>query len=150
MTRPDQTDEMILAALSEEARRQAAADAAELPRPGAWHRLEERRAAPRARGLRWWRGSVVLGAAASAALVLLGFGVFGVHAWRSGRALTYDVGGGAVEESGYIRGAAETGSAVRFSDGTRVNLGAGARLSVMTPGAHGARLRVDEGERTSR
>jgi hypothetical protein len=144
VTRPDQTDEMILSAISAEARRQAAADAAELPRPGAWHRLEQRRAAPRERlrGAHWWTARLVLGGAC-AALVLLGFGV---HSWRSGRALTYDVGGGAVAESGYIRGAAETGSAVRFSDGTRVDLGAGARMSVVAPGAHGARLRVDEGE----
>jgi ferric-dicitrate binding protein FerR (iron transport regulator) len=143
VTRPDETDEMILSALSQEARRQAAADAADLPRPGAWHRLEERRGAPRAHGLRWWTGGVVLGAAACAVLVFL---VLGIHTWRSARALTYDVGGGAVEEGGYIRGATATGSAVRFSDGTQVDLGAGARMSVVAPGAHGARLRVDEGE----
>src|SRR5580692_5912289 len=134
---------MILSALSEEARRQAATDAADLPRPGAWHRLEQRRAAPRAPGFRWWTTGIALGVAACAAFVLLGWGV---HGWRAGRTLTYDVGGGAIEESGYIRGAAETGSAVRFSDGTRIDLGAGARVSVVAPGAHGARLRVDEGE----
>jgi FecR protein len=142
VTRPDETDEMILSALSEEARRQAATDAADLPRPGAWHRLEQRRAAPRKSGFRWTTG-IALGVAACAAFVFLGWGV---HGWRAGRTLTYDVGGGAIEESGYIRGAAETGSAVRFSDGTQIDLDAGARVSVVAPGAHGARLRVDEGE----
>ena len=38
MTRLD--DKALIAALSEEARRVAAADAAGEPAPGAWHRLE--------------------------------------------------------------------------------------------------------------
>ena len=118
MNRPDDTDARILAALSEEARRLAAADAAELPRPGAWHRLEYRRARPRGRGLRWWAAGLGL-CAASAAVV------FGLHNWRSGRALTFDVGGGAIVESGYIRGAANAGAPVQFSDGTRIDSGGG-------------------------
>ena len=138
MNRPDDADARILSALSEEARRLAAADAADLPRPGAWHRLEHRRAQPRGRGLRWWAAGLGL-CAASAAVV------FGLHSWRSGRALTFDVGGGAIVESGYIRGAANTGAPVQFSDGTRIDLAAGARMSVVAPGPHGARLRVDEG-----
>ena len=50
---PDDADARLLSTLSEEARRQADADAAELPRPGAWHRLEQRRArvTPRRRPL---------------------------------------------------------------------------------------------------
>ena len=138
MNRPDDVDARILSALSEEARRLAAADAADLPHPGAWHRLEHRRAQPRGRRHRWWATGLGL-CAASAAVV------FGVHSWRSGRALTFDVGGGAIVESGYIRGAANTGAPVRFSDGTRIDLAAGARMSVVAPGPHGARLRVDEG-----
>ncbi len=138
MNRPDDADARILSALSEEARRLAAADAADLPRPGAWHRLEHRRAQRRGRGLRWWAGG--LGFCAASAAV-----VFGLHSWRSGRALTFDVGGGAVVESGYIRGAANAGAPVQFSDGTRIDLAAGARMSVVAPGPHGARLRVDEG-----
>ena len=35
---------------------------------------------------------------------------------------------------------------VQFSDGTRIDLEAGARLSVVAPGPHGARLRVEEGQ----
>ena len=138
MNRPDDADAPILSALSEEARRLAAADAADLPRPGAWHRLEHRRAQRRGRGLRWWAAGLGL-CAASAAVV------FGLHSWRSGRALTFDVGGGAVVESGYIRGAANAGAPVQFSDGTRIDLAAGARMSVVAPGSHGARLRVEEG-----
>ncbi len=138
MNRPDDVDARMLSALSEEARRLAAADAAELPRPGAWHRLEHRRARPGGHGLRWWATGLGLCAASAAA-------VFGLHNWRSGRALTFDVGGGAVVESGYIRGAANAGAPVQFSDGTRIDLAAGARMSVVAPGPHGARLRVDEG-----
>ena len=138
MNRPDDRDARILSALSEEARRLAAADAADLPRPGAWHRLEQRRAQRRGRGLGRWVAGLGL-CAASAAVV------FGLHSWRSGRTLTFDVGGGAVVESGYIRGAANAGAPVQFSDGTRIDLAAGARMSVVAPGPHGARLRVDEG-----
>ena len=94
-------------------------------------------------GLRWWPGRAGLrrrparrSSAWSSACT----------SWRSGRALTYDVGGGAVEESGYIRGAGDAGAAVRFSDGTRIDLAAGARMSVVAPGPHGARLRVEEGQ----
>jgi len=134
----DDADARILSALSDEARRQAAADAADLPRPGAWHRLEQRRAQPHRRSLRWWAAGLGL-VAASAAVV------FGLHNWRSGRALTFDVGGGAIVESGYIRGAANAGAPVQFSDGTRIELAAGARMSVVAPGPHGARLRVEEG-----
>ncbi len=71
--------------------------------------------------------------------------VFGLHGWRSGRALTFDVGGGAIVENGYIRGAAHARAPVQFSDGTRIDLAAGARMSVVAPGPHGARLRVEEG-----
>jgi TolA-binding protein len=131
-------DARILSALSEEARRQAEADAAALPRPGAWHRLEQRRAQRPRRAVRWWATGLGL-AAVSAAVV------FGLHSWRSGRALTFDVGGGAIVESGYIRGAANSDAPVQFSDGTRIDLAPGARMSVVAPGPRGARLRVDEG-----
>ncbi|HEY6477188.1 MAG TPA: FecR domain-containing protein, partial [Polyangia bacterium] len=72
--------------------------------------------------------------------------VLGLHAWRSGRPITYEVGGDAVEEGGYIRGGAAAGTKVQFSDGTRIDLAAGARMSVVAPGRHGARLRVEEGQ----
>lgn len=137
-------DEALIAALSEAARRVAKTDAAGEPAPGAWHRLEARRArqpgAPHDR--RWWAGRAALAAAVCA---VLGASFAGLRL-RSGRALTYDVGGGAIAESGYIRGARDRGAAVRFSDGTRIDLAAGARMSVAAPGPHGARLRLEEGE----
>jgi ferric-dicitrate binding protein FerR (iron transport regulator) len=141
MTRLD--DDALIAALSEEARRVAQADAAGQPEPGAWHRLAARRAPPVRRDRRWWPARPGLTAAACAALVGV---ILGVHGLRSGRALSYDVGGGAVEESGYIRGAGNAEAAVRFSDGTRIDLAAGARMSVVAPGPHGARLRIEEGQ----
>ena len=49
MTRLD--DEALVGALSEEARRVAANDAAGEPAPGAWHRLEARRAGWSSRSL---------------------------------------------------------------------------------------------------
>jgi TolA-binding protein len=142
VTRRD--DEALIAVLSDEARRVAADDAAGEPAPGAWHRLEARRARmiPR-RGGRWWAVRGAVGVVASAAALAL---VLGLHAWRSGRSITYDVGGGAVEEGGYIRGGAAAGTKVQFSDGTRVDLAAGARMSVVAPTRHGARLRVEEGQ----
>jgi len=140
VNRPDDNDAdaRLLAVLSEEARRLAAADAADLPRPGAWHRLEQRRAEPHRRGRPGWATGLCLCAAAAAV-------VFGLHSWRSGRALTFDVGGDAIVESGYIRGATNAGAPVQFSDGTRIDLAAGARMSVVAPGPHGARIRVEEG-----
>jgi ferric-dicitrate binding protein FerR (iron transport regulator) len=138
-------DEALVAALSAEARRVAANDAAGEPAPGAWHRLEARRARSEgnmARVARWWAMRAGFGVVASAAAVAL---VVGVHTWRSNRPITYDVGGGAVEEGGYIRGGT-AGTKVQFSEGTQIDLGAGARLSVVAPGAHGARLRVEEGQ----
>lgn len=144
MTRLD--DEALVAALSDEARRVAAHDAAGEPAPGAWHRLEARRAGTEqtlgGRGARWWALRAGAGVLASAAAVAL---VVGVHAWRSGRPITYAVGGTAVEEGGYIRGGASAGTKVEFSEGTRIELAAGARLSVAAPGPHGARVRVEEG-----
>jgi len=132
-------DQTLIEALSEEARRVAAADSAGQPPPGAWHRLEARRQArPRGR-MRLWVAAAALGVLAIAGL--------GWRLWRAGAtgALTYAVAGGAIEESGYVRGGAHDGTRLDFSDGTRVNLGPGAKLSVASTGAHGARLRLQDG-----
>jgi hypothetical protein len=72
--------------------------------------------------------------------------VLGVRVARSPRPLTYAVGQGAAEQDGYIRGVGAAGSNVRFSDGTRIDLAQGARLSVLARGGDGARLRVEDGE----
>jgi len=139
----ERDDETLVATLSEAARRVAQADAAGEPAPGAWHRLEARRARQDRwlRDRRWWSARVALTAAACAVAVGTMVGL----RLRAGKALTYDVGGGAIAENGYIRGAQDREAAVRFSDGTRIDLAAGARLSVAAPGPHGARLRLEEG-----
>jgi hypothetical protein len=109
-----------------------------------WHRLQARRARVSRPP---WRGLLVAGAgvAAAIALVLVARGV------QRGRPLTYVVAEGAAEQDGYIRGGegqgkGKGGSQVRFSDGTHVDLGDGARVSVLARGPRGARLRVEEGE----
>jgi TolA-binding protein len=135
VTLPHKDDETLLAALSVAARQQAD-DAGPGPTAAAWHRLQaaRRRAAPVRRG-RW-----ILAAAAAVAVT-----VGGIQLWRT-RPLTYTVLGSVVEPGGYIRGGAAEGADVRFSDGTRVALSHGGRMSVVAPGARGARLRLEEGE----
>jgi len=131
-------DGAIIGAMSEAARRTATEDAGPGPTPAAWHRLQVRRA----RGTRPpWRGLLVAGAgvAAVVALVLVVRGVQRV------RPVTYVVAEGAAEQDGYIRGGRD-GSRVQFSDGTQVELAQGARVSVLSRGPRGARLRVEEGE----
>ncbi|HSS40555.1 MAG TPA: FecR domain-containing protein [Polyangia bacterium] len=132
-------DEALVEALSEEARRVAAADSAGQPPPGAWHRLEARRAAAVGGGLKRWAAAVALGA-----LVL---GGVAWRAWRAGapEPLTYAVAGGTIEEAGYVRGGAQASAHLDFSDGTRVSLAPSAKLSVTATGAHGARLRLQDG-----
>ena len=77
--------------------------------------------------------------AAVAALLLVARGV------QRARPVTYVVADGAGEQDGYIRGGA-AGSRVQFSDGTHIDIGQGARISVLSRGPRGARLRVEEGE----
>ena len=131
-------DDVIVGVMADAARQIAFEDAGPGPTPAVWHRLQTRRA----RGSRPpWRGLLVVsaGAAAVLALVMVGRGV------QRGRPLTYVVAAGAAEQDGYIRGGSD-GSRVQFSDGTHVDLGHGARVSVLSRGPRGARLRVEEGE----
>ncbi|HVY36532.1 MAG TPA: FecR domain-containing protein [Polyangia bacterium] len=132
-------DQALVEALSEAARRVAAVDGDGQPPPGAWHRLEARRQARPRRWMRLWAAAATLGA-----LAIVGVGW---RVWRAGAtgALTYAVAGGTIEESGYVRGGAHDSARLDFSDGTRVNLGPGAKLSVAATGAHGARLRLQDG-----
>jgi ferric-dicitrate binding protein FerR (iron transport regulator) len=131
-------DEALLAPLAEAARRLADADAGTGPRPEAWHRLRQERELARAGGRRRW----TLPAVAAAGLALALGGVFA----RRPRPLTYVVNDGAVEANGYVARAGAAPTELRFSDGTRVQLARGARMSVSAPGPHGARLRVENGE----
>jgi hypothetical protein len=136
----DPTTDPLLAVLSEAARQTAADAAGPGPTPAVWHRLQALRARPPGRP----RGRLfVLSVGAMAAALAL---VVGVRAIRQPRPLTYVVGQGAAEQDGYIRGVGEAATEVRFSDGTRIHLQRGARLSVLSRGSEGARLRVEDGE----
>jgi hypothetical protein len=139
VSRDDHKGDAVVAAMSDAARQIAADDAGPGPTPAVWHRLQEARAR-RPRGAR--RGLLLLGAGAAAVLALF---VVGRGIQRT-RPLTYVVGGGTFEQDGYIRRVGETDTEVLFSDGSRVDLASGARVSVVSRGAHGARLRVEEGE----
>jgi ferric-dicitrate binding protein FerR (iron transport regulator) len=135
-------DEALIAGLSEAARRVATQDAnddaAPGPIPEAWHRLRQRRDRPPWSLRRRW----ALPAVAFAALALAAGG------WltRRHRPLTFVVSGGGVEANGYVVRAGLEPTELRFSDGTRVSLARGARMSVGAPGPHGARLRVEDGQ----
>ena len=138
MSQDRERDEALLEPLAEAARRLADADAGAGPRPEAWHRLRQGRELARARGRRRW----TLPAVAAAGLALALGGIFA----RRPRPLTYVVNDGAVEANGYVARAGAAPTELRFSDGTRVQLARGARMSVSAPGPHGARLRVEDGE----
>jgi len=136
---PGRTDaEVIIGALSHEARRTAVEDAGPGPTPAVWHRLQAHRAR---RSRPPWRGLLLAGAGMAAAVTLLVV-ARGVQLVRP---VTYVVED-AAEQDGYIRGASNGASQVRFSDGTHVDLAQGARVSVLSRGPRGARLRVEEGE----
>jgi hypothetical protein len=124
--------------LTAAAQRLASEDAGAGPSPEVWHRLRERRKRS-SRRQRWAAPAL---AAAAIALVL----VIGASLTTRARPLTYVVEGGRVEANGYVSSAGAAGTALRFSDGTRVFLARGARMSIGPTSAHGAHLRVEEGQ----
>ncbi len=136
-------DEALLAALSRAARADADAELQTDggPASAVWHRVRQARAGGVER--RVWRW----GAAVATAALACGLGAW---ALRRPPALTYFVSGADAqsngEGNGYVRASGSTPTELHFSDGTRVLLARGARLSVGTPGPHGARLRVEDGE----
>ena len=131
-------DEVIIDALSQEARRTALEDAGPGPTPAVWHRLQAHRAR---RSRPPWRGLLLASAGMAAAVTLLVV----TRGVQRARPVTYVVED-AAEQDGYIRGTSSGASQVRFSDGTHVDLAQGARVSVLSRGPRGARLRVEEGE----
>jgi len=134
-------DHVIVGAMADASREIAGADAGPGPTPAVWHRLQGRMQVGRARSSRpAWRGLLLAGASVAAvfAVVQVGRGV------QRARPLAYIVEEGA-EQDGYIRGTGADESHVRFSDGTHVDLEHGARVSVLSRGPRGARLRVEEG-----
>jgi ferric-dicitrate binding protein FerR (iron transport regulator) len=140
-------DEALIAGLSKAARRVAAQDAegsgAPGPAPEAWHRLQkvqkahDRRPRSSRAALRWALPTVAVAACALAA---------GGWLARRRHPLTFVVSGGVVEANGYVVRAGLEPTELRFSDGTRVSLARGARMSVGAPGPRGARLRVEDGQ----
>ncbi|MDB4979572.1 MAG: hypothetical protein JWM82_324, partial [Myxococcales bacterium] len=142
-------DEALIATLSSAAR----ADADDElqtdggPSSAVWHRVRQARSVGGGGDGRLWRRSAAVATAALACAV-------GAWALRRPPALTYFVSGADVESNaegngqgnGYVRASASTPTELHFSDGTRVRLARGARLSVGTRGPHGARLRVEDGE----
>lgn len=134
----DRRDDELVASLSEASRRAAEDDTAAGLAPSAWRRFQEaREQSPRPRG-RAWRIALV----AAAGFALVGGG----WALRRARPLTYVVRGGQVEANGYIRGGDREETELVFSDGTRVRLAPGTRMSVGAPGPRGAHLRVEDGQ----
>ena len=133
----------LLGVLSEAARLTAIDEAGPGPTPAVWHRLQ----AARRRPMRWRALRLTFVAAGLAAAV---GAVAIVGAARRQRPLTYAIAtaasGPAAEQDGYIRGVGKAGTEVRFSDGTRVAVAEGGRLSVLARGSDGARLRVEDGE----
>lgn len=71
----------------------------------------------------------------------------GAYAWkhRTSARLTYDVTGGLLSDSGYVRSTGASGARLSFSDGTEVDLQDGARARIAAVDAHGARLAIENG-----
>jgi ferric-dicitrate binding protein FerR (iron transport regulator) len=71
----------------------------------------------------------------------------GVLVWKQHQSarLTYDVAGGLLSDSGYVRSNGPSGARLSFSDGTRVDLQDGARARIAAVDGHGARLAVENG-----
>jgi ferric-dicitrate binding protein FerR (iron transport regulator) len=83
-------------------------------------------------------------AAALAVALLSGIGAY---TWkqRGNARLRYEVSGGLLSDSGYVRSNGSTGARLSFSDGTRVDLQDGARARIAAVDAHGARLAIENG-----
>ena len=74
----------------------------------------------------------------------------GAYLWKQHNAvrLTYDVAGGLLSDSGYVRSNGPSGARLSFSDGSRVDLQDGARARIAAVDAHGARLAIENGHAT--
>ena len=81
----------------------------------------------------------------AAALGALAGGSIYVWKQRAAVRLTYDVAGGLLSDSGYVRSSGASGARLSFSDGSRVDLQDGARARIAAVDAHGARLAIENG-----
>ena len=98
---------------------------------------ERRRLTPRTKPYRW----LLLGGA----LTVLAAGGAVLYNQRQGAKLSYQVSGGLVSDSGYVRSVGASGARLTFSDGTRVDLQDGARARVARTEPRGARIAVENG-----
>jgi hypothetical protein len=94
----------------------------------------------RPRVLAW---SLAAAGAVAACAVVSGVGLR--HRWHAD-ALSFQVEGGALGAGGSVEAAGSSRAVVRFSDGSEVALGAGARAHVHTVDEHGANVTLDEGQ----
>ena len=82
---------------------------------------------------------------AGAALVVI-FGAVALAWKRQGAArIAYEVSGGLVSDSGYVRSTGSSGARLTFTDGTRIDLQDGARARIASADAHGARVAIENG-----
>lgn len=97
-----------------------------------------------------WRGLLrprpVLLAGSLAALVVVLVTAALVPALRRRQALTYVMSDGEIQSGGYFRVGSLARPTLRFSDGTKLALLAGARGRLTHVDAHGARVTLDEGD----
>jgi TolA-binding protein len=101
---------------------------------------QARASSSRDRARRFWLAT----AGAVTALGLLAW-TFGPALLRS-RPLSFAMTQGEIQAGGYFRSGAQAQTAIRFSDGTKVDLMANARGRIASVDAHGARVMLDEGE----
>jgi ferric-dicitrate binding protein FerR (iron transport regulator) len=68
-------------------------------------------------------------------------------AWKrqGARRIAYEVSGGLVSDSGYVRSTGSSGARLTFTDGTRIDLQDGARARIASADAHGARVAIENG-----
>jgi ferric-dicitrate binding protein FerR (iron transport regulator) len=85
-----------------------------------------------------WVGAIAAGLLLCAAAGL---------AWkRHGSArLAYEISGGLVSESGYVRSSGSSGARLTFTDGTRIDLQDGARARIVSADPQGARIAIENG-----
>jgi ferric-dicitrate binding protein FerR (iron transport regulator) len=127
-----------------QAARRLADDASVTPPASArWGRLQIERVR---RTRRRRRRTLALAVAVTVLLPLLVTTAWFARGWLPGRDLRYQLDGAAATgEGGYIHDVGAAGARLRFTDGTVVWLGVGARAWIVSRGPDGARLRLEGG-----